>query len=225
MRTSMWDERCHCGHLWKMQPATGHISSTTQYHLGWEDPSEEGKQPTPAFLPWKSHRQRSLAGYSPWGHKESDRTERLSTHRPPKKWSCDWGMQPLNCTPPPTTMMLVLKGPLGPGTDGPHPEASTWVPKSLSLSSLQSECELSTGHVGSFKRPSFFSPLGLVVMPWAWQVEGLPLFLICGPPGNCQSYQGSGQSQMFLTDVQSRQFPYYVFLSCLMLYDGFFSLI
>ena len=25
------------------------------------------------------HEQRSLAGYSPWGHKESDRTEQLST--------------------------------------------------------------------------------------------------------------------------------------------------
>ena len=29
-------------------------------------------QPTPVFLPGKSHGQRSLAGYSPWGHKESD---------------------------------------------------------------------------------------------------------------------------------------------------------
>ena len=27
-------------------------------------------QPTPTFLPGKSHGQRSLAGYSPWGHKE-----------------------------------------------------------------------------------------------------------------------------------------------------------
>ena len=36
-------------------------------------------QPTPAFLPGKSHGQRSLAGYSPWGRKESDTTERLST--------------------------------------------------------------------------------------------------------------------------------------------------
>ena len=26
-------------------------------------------QPTPVFLPGKSHRQRSLAGYSPWGHR------------------------------------------------------------------------------------------------------------------------------------------------------------
>ena len=36
-------------------------------------------KPTPAFLPGKSHRQRSLVGYSPWGHKESDTTEQLST--------------------------------------------------------------------------------------------------------------------------------------------------
>ena len=31
-------------------------------------------QPTPVFLPGKSDGQRSLAGYSPWGHKESDTT-------------------------------------------------------------------------------------------------------------------------------------------------------
>ena len=37
-------------------------------------------QPTPAFLPGESHGQRRLEGYSPWGHTESDTTERLSTH-------------------------------------------------------------------------------------------------------------------------------------------------
>ena len=37
-------------------------------------------QPTPVFLPGKSHGQRSLAGYSPWGHKELDRTEATNTH-------------------------------------------------------------------------------------------------------------------------------------------------
>ena len=37
-------------------------------------------QPTPIFLPEKPHGQRSQAGYSPWGRKESDRTERLSTY-------------------------------------------------------------------------------------------------------------------------------------------------
>ena len=36
-------------------------------------------QPTPAFLPGQSHGQRSLAGYSPWGHKESDMTEYAHT--------------------------------------------------------------------------------------------------------------------------------------------------
>ena len=45
---------------------------------GWEDPPEKGIQPTAVFLPGAFHGQRSLAGYSPWGHKESDRTERLT---------------------------------------------------------------------------------------------------------------------------------------------------
>ena len=34
-------------------------------------------QPTPVFLPGEFHGQRSLAGCSPWGRKESDMTERL----------------------------------------------------------------------------------------------------------------------------------------------------
>ena len=37
------------------------------------------RQPTPVFLPGKFHEQRSLAGYSPWGLKELDRIELLST--------------------------------------------------------------------------------------------------------------------------------------------------
>ena len=40
-------------------------------------------QLTPVFLTGKSHWQRSLVGYSPWGCKESDMTERLSTHLSP----------------------------------------------------------------------------------------------------------------------------------------------
>ena len=38
-------------------------------------------QPTPLFLPGKSHGQRSLADCSPWRCKELDTTEQLSTHR------------------------------------------------------------------------------------------------------------------------------------------------
>ena len=47
--------------------------------LGCEDPLEEGMGPTPVFFPGESHGHRSLVGYSSWGHKELDRTERLST--------------------------------------------------------------------------------------------------------------------------------------------------
>ena len=35
-------------------------------------------QPTPVFLPGEFHGQSSLVGYSPWGHKESETTERPS---------------------------------------------------------------------------------------------------------------------------------------------------
>ena len=37
-------------------------------------------QPTPVFLPGKSHGPRSLEGCSPWGWEESDMTERLHFH-------------------------------------------------------------------------------------------------------------------------------------------------
>ena len=39
-----------------------------------------GWLPTPVFLPGESHEQRSLAGYSPWGHKGLDMTEATNTH-------------------------------------------------------------------------------------------------------------------------------------------------
>ena len=38
--------------------------------------------PTPVFLPGEFHGQRSLAGYSPWGCKQSDTTEQLSLSFP-----------------------------------------------------------------------------------------------------------------------------------------------
>ena len=43
--------------------------------LGWEDPLEKGMATTPVFFPGEFHGHRSLAGYSPWGCKELDRTE------------------------------------------------------------------------------------------------------------------------------------------------------
>ena len=60
------------------------MQETWVRYLGWEDPLEEGM-----VTPWQPienpHGQRSLEGYSPWGYKESDTTERLSTaHHTPK---------------------------------------------------------------------------------------------------------------------------------------------
>ena len=48
--------------------------------LGWEDPVELEMQATPVFLRGESHGQRSLEGYSPRVHKESDMSEWLNIH-------------------------------------------------------------------------------------------------------------------------------------------------
>ena len=47
----------------------------TLYPLNWNIPWRREWQATLVFLPGKFHGQRSLVGYSPWGHKESDMTE------------------------------------------------------------------------------------------------------------------------------------------------------
>ena len=50
---------------------------TRDRSLGQEDPLEKGMT-TPVFLPGGFHGERSLVGYSPWGHKELDVTEQLT---------------------------------------------------------------------------------------------------------------------------------------------------
>jgi len=44
-------------------------------HSTVDKAGEKKWQPTPAFLLGESHGQRSLVGYSSWGHKESDTTK------------------------------------------------------------------------------------------------------------------------------------------------------
>ena len=56
--------------LVKILPATW---ETWVRSLGWEDPWIRERLPTPVFWPGEFH-----GLYSPWGHKESDITERLS---------------------------------------------------------------------------------------------------------------------------------------------------
>ena len=52
------------------------VRETRVLPLGWEDPLEKEMATSPVLLPRKFHGWRSL-GYSPWGRKESDMTERL----------------------------------------------------------------------------------------------------------------------------------------------------
>ena len=54
------------------------VCETWVRSLGWKDPLENRMVPTPVFLPEEFHGQGSLAGYSPWGCKESDTTEQLT---------------------------------------------------------------------------------------------------------------------------------------------------
>ena len=48
------------------------MQETLVQSLGWENPLEEGMVNLFSVLVWESHGESSLAGYSPWSHKESD---------------------------------------------------------------------------------------------------------------------------------------------------------
>ena len=57
------------------------MQETWVWSLGWKDPLEKGMTTlSSVFLPGEFHGWRSLAGCSPWDHKESDMTERLMLH-------------------------------------------------------------------------------------------------------------------------------------------------
>ena len=56
----------------------GSIPGSGRSHWEW--------QTAPVFLLERSHVQRSLEGYSPWGRKELDVTEQMSTYTPRHHW-------------------------------------------------------------------------------------------------------------------------------------------
>ena len=55
------------------------MQETRVQSLGREDPLEKEMATHSSALAWELHGQKSLAGYSPWGRKELDMTERLTT--------------------------------------------------------------------------------------------------------------------------------------------------
>ena len=57
--------------------SAGNTGDWVQF-LGQEDPLEKEMSTHSNILAWEIHGQRSLAGCSPWGRKESDTTEKLN---------------------------------------------------------------------------------------------------------------------------------------------------
>ena len=56
------------------------MQETWVQFLGWEDPLEKAMATHSSTLSGKSRGRKILVGYSPWGLKESDTTERLHFH-------------------------------------------------------------------------------------------------------------------------------------------------
>ena len=55
------------------------MRETRVQSLGWEDLLEKEMATHSSILAWKIPWRKSLVGYSSWGRKESDKTERLFT--------------------------------------------------------------------------------------------------------------------------------------------------
>ena len=76
-------------------------------------------QPTPVFLCGEFHGQRSLEDCSPWGHKELDPTEQLSTHAHSLQiMLCSYVLvaqsrptlcDPMDCSPPGSSVYGILQ--------------------------------------------------------------------------------------------------------------------
>ena len=67
------ESACQCKRLWKHKRCE---CDSWVWKILWR----RKWIPTPVFLPGKFHGERSLAGYSPWGHEESDTTECACAH-------------------------------------------------------------------------------------------------------------------------------------------------
>jgi len=67
----------------KNLPAMQETQETQVRSLDREEPLKKGMQPTPVFLPGKSHGQRNLSYIT-----ESDTTEQLSIYTWKRKWDC-----------------------------------------------------------------------------------------------------------------------------------------
>ena len=73
----IWFALCFCCGSDGTEPACNAGDPGSILGLG-KSPGKKAWQPTPVFLPEKSHGQSSLVGYNPWGHKERDTAMQLT---------------------------------------------------------------------------------------------------------------------------------------------------
>ena len=119
--------------------------------MGWEDPLEKEMATHSSILAWKIPWTEELEGCSPWGHKESDTTERL-THIAwcsiLRDWILNWpprfsllGLQrPAEKLSVPLGSHILFHFPTSARADGPdrkHPFSNHPVPSPLEKSVLQ----------------------------------------------------------------------------------------
>ena len=95
----------------KNQPATQKLQERRVQSLGQEDPpgGGHGNPLQSGSLLGKSHGQRSLAGHSPWGCKESDTTEGTEHARQDELKSIPWGWK--GCAFPDAQVVCLLPRP------------------------------------------------------------------------------------------------------------------
>ena len=101
----------------KNPPTTQETQETQVQSLGWEDPLEEGA------ISGESHGQRSLGGYSPWGHKElvtTTHTHTCSTEQAPQNWKKGQKEQAESSTSAPPSQPHIHSGITGHGCHSPR---------------------------------------------------------------------------------------------------------
>ena len=80
-------------------PGVKNLPANAEMQWVWNSPWRSKWQPTPVFLPGEFHGQKSMAGYSPQGHKELDMTKHIlekamAPHSSTLAWKIPWTEAP-----------------------------------------------------------------------------------------------------------------------------------
>ena len=126
---------------------------------------------TPVFLSEKSHGQSNLVGYSPWGYKESDTTEKLSCCLGwEQNTAVNQSISHTHCTYPPTHTHSLSHYDMLPHTGTFHYNSWTFIshqnhPKSMAYTGIHSWC------CTLYRHKDTYPPLQYLVSVFKAQVD------------------------------------------------------